>query len=132
MRFVLQLVAEFFLSCVAFDHVKSSQFLEFALLSNQVLSAGLEIKVDHVVAAEESHELGASCDVEPAVWLAVEVIPGLLEIGSEVVIGFLTLKRHVGANYLSGGGHGFALLEDELTGRFTVVGGELGSVLRDH
>lgn len=103
-----------------------------AFLSDEVVGVHLDGKVKGHVAAEISHEGAHSLGVDPTVWLGVEVLPGLLEVGGEVVVRLFALEGHVGTDDFSGGREGLRLLQDELTGWLSLISSELSGVLGDH
>lgn len=114
------------------DSFSSVRLDELTLLADQVVGVDLESEVEGLVAAKESHEWAHSLGIDPAVWLGVEVLPGLLEVGGEVVVSLLSMEGHVGSHDLLGGIQCIFLFQDEFAGWLTAPGGELGGVFSDH
>ena len=109
-----------------------SLVLVLVLLADQVVWFNLEGQVKHVVSTKEPHELAHSCCIDPAVRLAIKVLPGLFEISSEVVISCLSSQGHVSSNHFPWSIKGFFFLKDELASWLSRVCRELCSVFSYH
>lgn len=105
----------------------------------KVVGFDLEVEIDGHVTAKHTHELAHPGGIDPAIWLVVEVVPGVIEMGGQVVIGLLSVQIHMGSNHFARGGHSIWLLQDEVAGFFTALvaelldlGGLLGGILLEH
>ena len=90
------------------------------------------MEVDLHVSAEESEESRHSLGLNLAITGGVEVLPGLVKILLEVVLGLSSLKSKMSSNDFVSSSLGILLLENEFTGWLSFWGGFLEGIVVDH